>query len=67
MQAQAKSGAKHALCLGGLLAGAAALALSAALGRARQNAVNAAAIAASGDGDNWLSHGRTYDEQRFSP
>ena len=23
--------------------------------------------AADKDGDNWLSHGRTYDEQRFSP
>lgn len=70
MQAQARSGAKHALCLGGLLAGAAALALSGvATGAGKAKfAVNAAAIAASGDrGDNWLSHGRTYDEQRFSP
>ena len=24
-------------------------------------------LAAEGDGDNWLSHGRTYAEQRFSP
>jgi quinohemoprotein ethanol dehydrogenase len=30
--------------------------------------VNAARlVAADHDGDNWLSHGRTYDEQRFSP
>ncbi|MBU2676346.1 MAG: PQQ-dependent dehydrogenase, methanol/ethanol family [Gammaproteobacteria bacterium] len=24
-------------------------------------------LSAGGDSDNWLSHGRTYDEQRFSP
>ena len=30
--------------------------------------VNAARLtAADGDRDNWLTHGRTYDEQRFSP
>jgi PQQ-dependent dehydrogenase (methanol/ethanol family) len=30
--------------------------------------VDATRLAAAGkDGDNWLSHGRTYDEQRFSP
>src|SRR5665213_2833979 len=24
-------------------------------------------LGAGGDGDNWLTYGRTYDEQRFSP
>jgi alcohol dehydrogenase (cytochrome c)/quinohemoprotein ethanol dehydrogenase len=28
---------------------------------------NARLTAAAQDGDNWLTHGRTYDEQRFSP
>jgi len=31
------------------------------------NVTAARLLAATSDGDNWLSHGRDYDEQRFSP
>ncbi|MGV8675568.1 PQQ-dependent dehydrogenase, methanol/ethanol family [Pseudomonas aeruginosa] len=48
------------------LLGGLAFALLAPLSQAAQ--VNQAAIIASeNDGSQWLSHGRTYDEQRFSP
>ncbi|HCF6145108.1 PQQ-dependent dehydrogenase, methanol/ethanol family [Pseudomonas aeruginosa] len=48
------------------LIGTLALALLASLSQAAQ--VNQATIVASEkDGSQWLSHGRTYDEQRFSP
>ena len=40
--------------------------LSARAKRGAGSAVTAEAIIAA-DGANWLSHGRTYDEQRFSP
>jgi quinohemoprotein ethanol dehydrogenase len=67
----AKSGALRALWLGGAAIGMVTSGLigSIAQGAGPQGlAVNAASIAAAAQkGDNWLSHGRSYDEQRFSP
>jgi len=54
---------------GGLLVGAGALLLS-ACGNAPPGAgavTEARLLSAEEDPDNWLSHGRTYAEQRFSP
>jgi hypothetical protein len=34
---------------------------------AAETAVNDAALGKEADGSNWLSYGRTYSEQRFSP
>ncbi|HTY92240.1 MAG TPA: PQQ-binding-like beta-propeller repeat protein, partial [Steroidobacteraceae bacterium] len=48
-------------------AGAAASAPSAALRPAPQPVDTARLLAAGGEGDNWLTYGRTYDEHRFSP
>src|SRR5690606_8121171 len=48
---------------------AAALLLAACSNTASQpgDVTEARLLAAEEDGDNWLSHGRTYAEQRFSP
>ena len=70
MREYAKSGATRALWVGGLVASTAiALLASGAIGAGKHRiTVDEAAIVASADkGDNWLTYGRTYDEQRFSP
>ena len=40
---------------------------SPAVGAKNANVDDARLLAAAKDGANWLSYGRTYDEQRFSP
>ncbi|MGR8948027.1 MAG: PQQ-dependent dehydrogenase, methanol/ethanol family [Gammaproteobacteria bacterium] len=43
------------------------LSISAASSISAQTKVDDAALAAVGDGSNWLAYGRNYSEQRFSP
>ena len=58
--------------MGGILSRALALAAMLALGACSSqpeagNVSEERLLAAEGNGDDWLSHGRTYAEQRFSP
>jgi PQQ-dependent dehydrogenase (methanol/ethanol family) len=51
----------------GLALGAVFVVAAGERGPAAGNVTEARLVAAEGDSDNWLSHGRTYAEQRFSP
>lgn len=58
---------KRAILAGALMLGAAILSGCGHSGGKGAKVDDARLLAAADDGANWLSYGRTYDEQRFSP